>query len=102
MSTELKTKIKPSGDRVLVQAVNREETTESGIILPETLTPEKPEEGIVLAVGPGERNEKGERIALDVEVGQKIMFTKYGPNEIELDGEKYLIIKEKDILAIFE
>lgn len=94
--------IKPLADKVLVKPISKEETTESGIIIPDTATKEKPEQGEVLAVGPGELNEKGERIAMSVKVGDKVMFTKYSPNEIEIEGEEYLIIKEKDILTIIK
>ncbi len=92
--------IRPLGDRVLVKPISKEETTESGIIIPDTATKEKPEQGEVLAVGPGEMGENGNRIPMSVQVGQKVMFTKYAPNEIEIEGEEYLVIREKDILAI--
>lgn len=95
-------KLKPLGDRVVVRAISREEKTASGIIIPDTATKEKPEQGEVLAVGLGELNEKGERIPMEVKVGQKVMFTKYGPNEVEIDGDEYLIVREKDILAVIE
>ena len=94
-------KIKPLGDRVLVKPLNREEKTKSGIIIPET-SKERPEEGQVLAIGPGAINDKGERKPIEVKVGQKVMFTKYGPNEIKVENEELLIVSEKDILAIIE
>lgn len=94
-------KIKPLGNRVLVRPLTREEKTKGGIILPETAK-ERPEEGEILAVGPGERNERGERILLDVKVGDQIVFTKYGPNELKIEDEELLIVSEKDILAIIE
>jgi chaperonin GroES len=95
-------KIKPLGDRVVVRPSNKEEVTESGIIIPDTATKEKPEQGEILAVGPGELSENGTRIAMEVRVGQVVMFTKYSPNEIEVDGEELLVIRQKDILAVIE
>lgn len=92
--------IQPLGDRVLVRPISKEETTESGIIIPDTATKEKPEQGEVLAVGPGRLTDEGKRLPMDIKVGQTIMFTKYGPNEIEIEGETYLIVRESDILAI--
>jgi chaperonin GroES len=91
--------IKPLGDRVVVEPVEKEQTTASGIILPETAK-EKPQEGIVLAVGPGRRDEDGERIAMDVSVGDSVLFAKYAGTEVKLDDRKVLILKESDILAI--
>lgn len=92
--------IKPLGDRLLVKPISQEEKTESGIIIPDTATKEKPEQGEVLEVGPGAYNEDGDRIPMEVQKGQKVMFSKYGPNEIEVDGETYLLVREKDVLAI--
>jgi chaperonin GroES len=94
-------KLHPLGDRVWVEPIEREETTASGIILPETAK-EKPQEGKVLAVGPGVRNDKGERQPLDVKVGDRVLFAKYAGTEIKHDGAKYLIMRESDILAIVE
>jgi chaperonin GroES len=94
-------KLRPLGDRVWVEPIEREETTASGIILPETAK-EKPQEGKVLAVGPGVRNDKGERQPLDVRVGDRVLFAKYAGTEIKHDGTKYLIMRESDILAIVE
>ncbi|UCC87495.1 MAG: co-chaperone GroES [Anaerolineales bacterium] len=94
-------KLRPLGDRVWVEPIEQEETTASGIILPETAK-EKPQEGKVLAVGPGIRNDKGERQALDVEVGDRVLFAKYAGTEIKHDGTKYLIMRESDILARVE
>lgn len=91
--------IQPLNDRVVVK-VNEvvEEKTKSGLYVPDTAK-EKPQEAEVLAVGPGLLNDKGERIALDVAVGDKVIFSKYGGMEIKLDGEEYLILSERDILA---
>ncbi len=92
-------KLRPLGDRVWIEPIEREETTASGIILPETAK-EKPQEGKVLAVGPGLRNEKGERQPLDVKVGDRVLFAKYAGTEVKQDGVKYLIMRETDLLAI--
>jgi len=92
-------KLRPVGDRIWVEPIEQEETTASGIILPETAK-EKPMEGKVLAVGPGARNDKGERQALDVKVGDQVLFGKYSGTEIKLDGEDVLIMKEEDILGV--
>lgn len=94
-------KLRPLGDRVWIEPIEREETTASGIILPETAK-EKPQEGKVLAVGPGVRNDKGERRPLDVKVGDRVLFAKYAGTEIKQNGTKYLIMRESDILAIVE
>jgi chaperonin GroES len=91
----------PLSDRVWIEPVEREEVTPSGIVLPETAK-EKPQEGKVLAVGPGARNEKGERIPLDVKVGDRVLFAKYAGTEVKQDSTKYLIMRENDILAIVE
>ncbi|NMA68719.1 MAG: co-chaperone GroES [Desulfitobacterium sp.] len=90
--------IKPLADRVVVKALPMEEKTKSGIIMPDTAK-EKPQEGQVVAVGPG-KVEKGERVALDVKVGDRVIYSKYAGTEIKLDGEEYLILRESDILAI--
>jgi chaperonin GroES len=84
-----------------VEPKEREETTASGIILPETAK-EKPQEGTVLAVGPGRRDEDGDRIDMDVEVGDVVLYAKYAGTEIKIDGKKLLILKESDVLAIVE
>jgi len=93
-----KLKLRPLGDRVWIEPIEQEETTASGIILPETAK-EKPQEGEVLAVGPGVRNDKGERQPLDVGVGDRVLFAKYAGTEIKQEGTKYLIMRESDILA---
>ncbi len=93
--------IKPLGDRVLVKPIEKETMTASGIMLPETAK-EKPQEGEIIAVGQGRRDEDGERIALDVEVGNKVLFAKYAGTEVKIGDEKYLIMKESDILGIIE
>ncbi|WP_298327283.1 co-chaperone GroES [Asticcacaulis sp.] len=92
---------RPLGDRVLVKRVEEEAKTKGGIIIPDTAK-EKPQEGEVVAVGPGARNEKGEQVALDVKVGDRILFGKWGGTEVKLDGEDLLILKESDILGVVE
>jgi len=94
-------KLRPLGDRVWVEPIEREEITASGIILPETAK-EKPMEGKVLAVGPGVRHENGERIPIDVKVGDKVLFAKYAGTEIKHNGTKYLIMRESDLMATIE
>jgi len=93
------TKLTPLGDRVVVQPSEREETTKSGIVIPDTAK-EKPQRGTVIAVGEGRRDDDGNRVPLDVEVGQEVLFAKYGGTEFKLDDEEYLILAERDILAI--
>jgi len=94
--------IKPLSDHILIEPVKEEEKTKTGIFLPETASKERSEEGKVIAVGSGKRNEKGEIIPVSVKVGDKVLFTKYGPNEIKVDGKEYLIASEADILAVIE
>ncbi|HAE85253.1 MAG TPA: co-chaperone GroES [Anaerolineaceae bacterium] len=93
--------IKPLGSRLVVEPIEEEEVTSGGIVLPETAK-EKPQKGTVLAIGPGDRNEKGERIPMDVKVGDKVLYAKYAGTEIKYEGKKLLILRESDILAIFE
>ena len=89
----------PLGDRLVVKPLEDEEVTPSGIVLPETAK-EKPQKGEVLSVGPGARDEDGKRIEMDVSVGDKVLFAKYGGTEIKMDGDKLLILRESDVLAI--
>ncbi len=96
-----KLKLKPLGARVVVKALDREEVTKSGIVLPDTAK-EKPQEGRVLAVGPGDRDEDGERIPVELKEGDRVLFQKYAGTEFKLDGEELLILAEKDILATIE
>jgi chaperonin GroES len=98
---ESRMNIRPLGDRILVEPIEQEESTNSGILLPETAK-EKPQQGSVLAVGAGRRDDDGERIPMDVEVGNKVLFAKYAGTEIKMDGKKMLIMKETDILGIIE
>jgi chaperonin GroES len=90
---------KPLGGRVLVEPIEQEEVTAGGIVLPETAK-EKPQQAKVLAAGPGDRNDKGERIALDVKVGDVVLFAKYSGTEVKIDGKKLLILRESDLLGI--
>ena len=96
-----KLNLKPLADRVVVEPIEKEETTASGIILPETAK-EKPQEGNILAVGPGRTDDNGKRIAMDVKQGDKVLFAKYAGTEIKISDKKLLILKESDILAIVE
>ena len=92
-------KLKPLGNRVVVEPLEQEEITAGGIVLPETAK-EKPQKGTVLAVGPGDRDEEGKRIAMDVKKGEVVLFAKYSGTEIKVDGKKLLILRESDLLAI--
>lgn len=92
---------RPLHDRVLVRRVKEEEKTRGGIIIPETAQ-EKPQEGEVIGVGPGARDEDGERIELDVKVGDRILFGKWSGTEVKIDGEELLIMKESDIMGVIE
>lgn len=91
--------LKPLGSRVVVEPVEQEEITAGGIVLPETAK-EKPQKGTILAIGPGDRDEDGDRIAMDVAVGDVVLYAKYAGTEIKVEGKKLLILKESDILAI--
>ena len=93
--------LKPLGDRVVVEPIEQDEVTAGGIMLPDTAK-EKPQEGKILAVGPGNRNDAGERVPLDVAVGDIVLYAKYAGTEIKLKGEKVLVLRESDILAIVE
>ena len=95
-------KIKPLSDHILIEAISREEKTKSGILLPETAEKERPEQGKVIAVGPGRRLSSGKRTPLEAKKGDTVLFTKYGPSEIKVGDKEYLIAKEEDILAILE
>ena len=93
--------LKPLGDRVVVEPIEQDEMTASGLVLPETAK-EKPQKGTILAAGPGARDEEGKRVALDVAVGDTVLFAKYAGTEFKVDGKKLLILKESDLLAIVE
>jgi chaperonin GroES len=98
-ATKSTSKLQPLGDRVVVKPTAREEMTKSGIVLPDTAK-EKPQEGTILAVGPGAYDNDGKRIAMDVKVGQKVLYGKYAGTEFKVDDEELLIVSQKDILAI--
>ncbi|EIJ79857.1 co-chaperone GroES [Bacillus methanolicus] len=93
--------LKPLGDRIVIELVESEEKTASGIVLPDTAK-EKPQEGKVVAVGTGRVLDSGERVALEVSVGDRIIFSKYAGTEVKYDGKEYLILRENDILAVVE
>jgi len=91
-------KLQPLADRLVVKPIEREEVTKGGIVLPDTAK-EKPQEGKVLAVGPGRLSEDGKRIAMDIKVGDTVIYAKYGGTEIKIDDEELIILRESDILA---
>jgi len=94
-------KVRPLNDRILVKRLEEEETTKGGIIIPDSAK-EKPAEGEVIAVGKGKLNDKGERVKMDVKVGDRVLFSKYGGTDVKLDGVDHLIMREDDILAVVE
>ena len=96
-----KLKLKPLGGRVIVEPIEQDDVTAGGIILPETAK-EKPQEGKILATGPGDRDDDGKRIVMDVKVGDKVLYAKYSGTEVKVDGKKLLILKENDILAVID
>ncbi|MHB8340228.1 MAG: co-chaperone GroES [Mycobacteriales bacterium] len=100
MTTATKVTIKPLEDRIVVSANEAETTTASGIVIPDTAK-EKPQEGTVIAVGPG-RFEDGQRVPLDVKVGDTVIYSKYGGTEVKYSGEEYLVLSARDVLAIIE
>ena len=102
MTTATKVAIKPLEDRIVVQPSDAEQTTASGLVIPDTAK-EKPQEGKVLAVGPGRFDDEGEkRIPLDVKVGDTVLYSKYGGTEVKYNGEEYLILSARDVLAVIE
>ena len=94
--------IKPISDHILIEPIKEEEKTKTGILLPDSAEKEKPEQGKVVAVGPGKKDESGKAVPLEVKPGDRVLFTKYGPTEIKVEDKDYLIAKEEDILAILE
>ena len=94
--------IKPLSDHILIEPIREEEKTKSGIFLPDTAQKEKPEQGMVIAVGEGKKTDDGNIVPVSIKPGQKVLFTKYGPSEIKIDGKEYLIASESDVLAIIE
>jgi chaperonin GroES len=102
LTPEFFMKLRPLGDRVIVKAVPKEERTKTGIILPETSDKERPEQGEVIAVGPGRVLDNGSLSNPSLKVGDKIVFKKYSPDEVKIDGQEYLIIAESDVMAVLE
>src|SRR5579859_2283724 len=92
-------KIRPVGDRVIVKPAAKEEVTRSGIVIPDTAK-EKPQEGIVIAVGSGKLLDNGDRVPLEIKEGDRVLYAKYGGTEFKLDGEEYLVLRESDVLAV--
>ncbi len=101
MATATATKLRPLGDRVVIQPTPREEMTKSGIVLPDTAK-EKPQEGKIIAAGPGRLTEEGTREPMDVKEGDTVLYAKYAGTEFKIEGEELLIVSQKDILAIVE
>ncbi len=99
--TTVSIKLRPMGDRIIVKASAREAVTKSGIVLPDTAK-EKPQEGEVLAIGPGKVLDNGKRPALEIQVGQRVLFARYAGAEVKVDGEEYLIMRESDVMGIIE
>jgi chaperonin GroES len=98
-ATATKSELKPLGDRVVVESIEQAPTSAGGVILPDTAK-EKPQEGVIIAVGPGRKTDKGELIPMELKAGDKVIYSKYSGSEIKLDGKEYLIVSEKDVLAI--
>jgi chaperonin GroES len=98
-ATASKTKLRPLGDRVVIEPTPREEMTKSGLVLPDTAK-EKPQEGKIIAAGPGKINDDGKREPMDVKQGDKVLYAKYAGTEFKIDGDEFLIVSQKDILAI--
>lgn len=95
-------KLKPISDYIIVEPRKEEQKTKSGIVLPDTIEKEKPQEGVVIAAGPGRMLDNGKRSVLEVKVGDKVLFSKYSPTEMKVDGKEYFVIKEDDVLAIIK
>ncbi|HNV96921.1 MAG TPA: co-chaperone GroES [bacterium] len=94
--------LKPLFDNIVVKRIEEKETTKSGIVLPDTIDKEKPQKGEVVAVGDGKISDNGEKIPMQVKTGDKILFRKYAPDEIKIDGEEYLVMTQSDVIAILE
>ncbi len=95
-------KIKPLSDHILIEPIKEEEKTKTGILLPQTAEKDRPEQGKVVAIGPGKKSKDGKANPIEVKVGDVVLFAKYSPNEIKINNKEYLIAKEEDILAIIE
>lgn len=94
--------LRPLADRLIIAAGKKEEMTASGLLLPDTASKERPEQGVIIAAGPGRMDDKGNRIAMSVKVGDRVVFKKYSPDEVEVDKKEYLVISESDVLAVIE
>lgn len=94
--------LRPLNDRLIVKPLAKEEVTKSGIILPDTIDKERPEQGEVVAIGPGRLTPEGQRLEMSVKVGDKVVFKKYSPDEVKVDDQEYLVISDGDILAVIE
>ena len=101
MTTATKVVLKPLEDRIVVRPLEAEQTTASGLVIPDTAK-EKPQEGKVLAVGPGRFDDKGARVPVDVQVGDVVLYSKYGGTEVKYSGEEYLVLSARDVLAVIE
>ena len=101
MTTATKVVLKPLEDRIVVQPLEAEQVTASGLVIPDTAK-EKPQEGKVLAVGPGRFDDKGARVPVDVQVGDAVLYSKYGGTEVKYSGEEYLVLSARDVLAVIE
>jgi chaperonin GroES len=101
MTTATKVVLKPLEDRIVVQPLEAEQVTASGLVIPDTAK-EKPQEGKVLAVGPGRFDDKGSRVPVDVQVGDVVLYSKYGGTEVKYSGEEYLVLSARDVLAVIE
>lgn len=95
-------KLRPLMDHIIVEAVEEQTTHASGLIIPDTVSKEKPQKGKVIAVGPGKYDEDGKRMPMDIKEGDMVLFTKYGPTEVKLDGKDILVLNQSDILAVVE
>lgn len=94
--------LKPLNDNIIIKPTGNDEVTKAGIVLPDTVDKEKPEKGEAVAVGPGKLLDSGQRAQMSVAVGNKVLFKKYSPDEIKVDGEEYLVVSESDIIAVIE
>lgn len=95
-------KLRPLEDHIIIEALDEEETHTSGLIIPDTVSKEKPQKGKVIAVGPGKLDSDGKRMPMDINVGDKVLFTKYGPTEVKIEGQELLVLNQSDVLAIIE
>jgi chaperonin GroES len=100
--TEKKLKLRPLEDRIVVEGSDEMETHVSGLIIPDTVSKEKPQKGKVIAVGPGKVDNNGKRVPMEVKAGDTILFTKYGPSEVKVEGKELLILNQSDVLAVLE